>query len=103
MMDDNLFTHQLPRAARFATPFILKQHPQLEEWGIFEEQINKGNYKEFIEKGKLMFGTELEIEKVPSGVWTYKDPIQEAEDMMGKDKVVVLKIPEKNHPDINLN
>ena len=33
MCDDNLFTHQLPRASREAAPWLLKWFPQLEPFG----------------------------------------------------------------------
>lgn len=89
LVDDNLFTHQLPRAGRFVTPFILNQHPQLEEWS--DDGINTDNYKEYVEKAQKMFGEYLELEPVPKGVWNHKNPIEEAEEMIGKDKVITVK------------
>jgi len=96
LLDDNLFTHQLPRAGRFVKPFILEQHPQLEEWEGYDEHINTENWKEYVEKAHDLFGETLELEPVPNGVWNYKDPIQEAEEMVGKDKVIsVTDTPKK--------
>ena len=56
MLDDNLFTHQLPRAGRFCAKFLIAQHPKLERWAEFDEQITPENYKEYLEKAKVMFG-----------------------------------------------
>lgn len=97
LLDDNLFTHQLPRAGRFVKPFILKQHSQLEEWERYDEHINTENWEEYVEKANKMFGETLELEPVPKGVWGYKDPIQEAEEMMGKDKVITV-VADKQEP-----
>jgi len=91
MLDDNLYTHQLPRASRFSQKFILAQHPQLDGWGLFDDQITTENWKEYLEKAKAMFGEKLEIEKIPSGVWTIKSPTEEAEEMFAKDKIERLK------------
>lgn len=90
-----LYTHQLPRAAKFCGKFILAQHPQLEEWEIYDPQINRDNWKKFLQKAKDMFGEYLEIKQLPEGVFDYKDPEQEAEEMFGKDKVLKVELPKK--------
>jgi hypothetical protein len=91
MLDDNLYTHQLPRAGRFCQKFVITEHPQLEKWDDFNEQITTENWEDFVEKAKAMFGDELEISKVPSGVWTYKEPVEEAEEIMPKENIIVLE------------
>lgn len=90
MLDDNLFTHQLPRAGRFCQKFVVAEHPQLEKWDDFNEQITPENYKEYLEKAKAMFGEELEISKVPGGVWTYKEPVEEAQEHFAKENISVV-------------
>lgn len=90
MLDDNLFTHQLPRAGRFCQKFVIAEHPQLEEWNDFNEQITTENWKQYLEKAEAMFGKELEISKVPSGVWTYKEPVEELSEMVDKEKIIVV-------------
>ena len=89
MLDDSLFTHQLPRAARFCQKFVIAEHPQLEEWNDFDKQVNTDNWREFVKKAETMFGKELEISKVPGGVWTYKEPVEELAEMVGKDKIII--------------
>ena len=95
MTDDNLFTHVLPRACRFCKPFILKQHPQLLEWDIYKPQVNTNNWEEMLEKARIMFGDELDIEKAPSGVWSEKNPIEELSEMVDKDKIIEVVLPPK--------
>ncbi len=91
MLDDVLYTHQLPRAGRFAKKFIIAQNPQLEEWSILSGKINRENWQEYLQKAKRLFGNFLEIEKVTDGLWTYKEPIEELEETIDKDKIVVVK------------
>jgi hypothetical protein len=92
MVDDNLYTHQLPRAGRFCEPFIKAQYPELEEKWIYNDEINTENWREYVKKAEEIFGKELEIEKTPAGVWSYKDPIEEACEMVGKEKVISVEI-----------
>lgn len=96
MLDDSLYTHQLPRAAKFCGPFLLAAHPQLSEWDIHSEAVNKENWREYVVKAQEMFGRDLEIEKCPAGVWTYRDAVEEAEEMVGKDRVEVVSFPRKD-------
>ena len=91
MLDDNLFTHQLPRAGRFCQKFVIAEHPQLERWDDFNEQITTENWEEYLEKAKIMFGEELGISKVPGGVWTYKEPVEELSEMVDKEKIIVVE------------
>jgi hypothetical protein len=93
-----LYTHQLPRADKFCAKFLLAQYPQLEEWEIYDPQINPDNWQEFLQKAKDMFGEYLEVEQLPEGVFDYKDPEQEAEEMFGKDKIIRVDLPKKNNP-----
>lgn len=100
MLDENLFTHQLPRAGMFCRPFILKQYPQLIDWDLYDKQVSIDNWQSMVEKAKQLFGEELEIEKPPSGVFTHKNPIEELSEMVDKEKIIVVK---KDQNDINLN
>jgi hypothetical protein len=63
MTEDTLYTHQLPRAARECKPHILSQHPELEE---IDGSVVNGKNAEYI------------------------DPAEEAEGMVGPDKVIKL-------------
>ena len=47
MLDETLYTHQLPRAAKFCKSFILSEHDNLLEWK-FSSSINRNNYKKYI-------------------------------------------------------
>jgi len=91
MLEDNLFTHQLPRACKFCEKFILTQHPQLTEWNNYDESVNEDNYKEMLKKAEEMFGDQLPIKKVPSGIWNFIDPIEELIQKIPHEKILILK------------
>ena len=79
---DNLYTHQLPRAAKVCKVEILKQYPQLCEWGdkidfTIGEQIDETNYMYFTEEARRMFGDFLEISKNSNLIFEKINPIQE--------------------------
>lgn len=99
MLDDVLYTHQLPRAGKFAKSFIIAQHPQLEEWDTISPKINRENWKEYLQKAEQLFGGFLDVEKVPDGLWTYKEPVEEAEEMVGKENVIAVKSDDSVHND----
>jgi hypothetical protein len=103
MLEEELYTHQLLRATDFCKPFILQQHPELEKWDIYSEKVNSKNWQKMLAKAQSMFGNQLEIQKVPSGVWTHKDPKEELENMMGKDNIIELNLSDEKHekPDLD--
>jgi len=82
LLDDNLFTHQLPRASQFCKEFILAEHPQLKKWDNYSQYVSTETWKEYLGKAKRMFGSKLEISKVPANTWGYKNPIEELQKMI---------------------
>ncbi len=46
--------------------------------------------EEYLKKAEQMCGKELEINKVPEGVWIYKDVVEEAEELFGKNNTIVI-------------
>jgi hypothetical protein len=118
MTRDNLFTHQLGRAADECKPYLLKQFPWLAsdefqklEAGVrakFElihsskndkEDQNKAAQKiidEWFKKSVYpVMGKFVEVEPLPSDSrYEHKEPIAELVKMAGKKKVIVVNSPE---------
>lgn len=92
---DNLFTHQLPRAFRECQPHILRQHPQLAAFD--DKKVTTENWRSMLDEAKKQFGETLELEPIPSDDHSVKDPIKELEDVVGKDRVIVIR-PEGEAP-----
>ena len=86
---DQNYTHQLPRAARECTPWIFKQHPQLE--AVEYEHVDTHNWREWLDEQVRQFGETLPLTPMPRDMHTHIDPLEEIEAMVGKDKVIVVE------------
>jgi hypothetical protein len=91
MTGESLMTHQLPRVTRECAPIILKQHPQLAE--VDASKVDTNNWREFLDAQIIKYGVSLPI--TPVGLFEHKyiDPIQEAIDMVGEEKVIIFVPP----------
>lgn len=100
---DELYTHVLPRAAKFAGPLLLSEFPEvgpanaclakLDGWVAIDRTVRKTECaKMWIAELKLMFPAMDRQYDVPShaDAWLSLDPIQEAEDVFGPERVVVI-------------
>jgi len=84
MFDTNLFTHQLPKAARVASECILDKYPQLRDWKTENEKVNTENWKEYRSLAREKFGHFLEIEKVDDSLYEPVNWFEEAVKLMRK-------------------
>lgn len=102
---DNLYTHVLPRAARFAGPLIKEQYPDL---AIAETEQNLARLTDLVAGAKVLgesamvgcqrwldwlvtAGLKREYEiSSHADAWLKMDPIQEAESLVGKEKVIIV-------------
>lgn len=89
LTDDDLYTHQLPRAAEVCKPYILQVYPQLAQFD--GSGINAANYRERLESAEAKFGEFLPLSPLPSGVHLHIDPVEELGAMVGDDNVIVLR------------
>jgi hypothetical protein len=115
MTEDNLFTHQLGRAAEECKPVILELYPELavlgspsamaklDEWisryvnaaepppGVVKGDAEDG-IKTWIEEMKILFPNVQDFYELPhiKDKHTYKDALDELVEMKGKDNVLVI-------------
>lgn len=101
---DNLFTHALPRAAKFAAPLLLADHPELtpanaclgklDGWVKVDRTERKTEcVKMWITELRMMFpeiGKTFEVRSY-ADAWLSIDPIAELESMVGKGKIAVIQ------------
>lgn len=87
---DTLFTHQLPRARDFCGPLILAQYPELAKVN-FAGMCHENYYRIFeAEKRRLNLRSEYELSPFPG--WQVKDPVQEAEEIFGAERVITVMV-----------
>jgi hypothetical protein len=90
MTRDNLFTHQLPRAAKMCRPELLKQHPFLAETD--DSGVNRENWREWRDKQVAKYGETLSVSRLPADDYEHKDAFEEACEKVGADRVITIEI-----------
>lgn len=85
---DQNFTHQLPRVMKECQPHVFKQFPQMETFDI--SGCDSSNWKSYADQIVAIFGEELEIQPIPRDSHAFKNPITEAQEMMGGKPVIVV-------------
>lgn len=78
MTGDTLFTHQLLRAMRVCGPVLRERFPHLP---------TDGHHPELAATSQT-----FEVPPLPEGAWESKDPVAEAVELVGKDRVVVVRL-----------
>lgn len=92
MTGDNLFTHQLPRACRECRPHLLAQHPQLAN--VDTPTITPETWRAWLDDRVTEFGETLLVSAVPEMAHAVIDPVRELTEMVGPERVIVVKVPE---------
>jgi hypothetical protein len=103
LTNDKLFTHQLPRVHDECKSHLLALYPQLNELPLLSdsdvEELKASGGKEWwqpwLDAQIARFGEHLEVAPITLGIHQYTDPIAEAIEMVGKDKVIVVRPEEE--------
>jgi hypothetical protein len=85
---ETLYTHQLPRAFRVCQPFVADQHPDLAalDWS----GVDTTNWRAWLAAQETRFGTRRSLTPIPPEAYTHHDPVTDAIEMVGPDKVIVV-------------
>lgn len=89
MTGDNLFTHQLPRAAAECKPFLLQQHPQLA--AIDASTITRENWDLWMSDQIGRFGEKLPVSRLPAHAHEFIDPMSELAEKVHPDRIITVK------------
>lgn len=85
LTNDNLFTHQLPRAFRACEPVAKAKWPEIAET-MARLVISPENYFALLQFARRRWGNEFNLEPIKD--WALVDPLQEAVSMTGADRVI---------------
>ena len=96
MTRDNLFTHQLPRAARECAPNLLLQHPQLGE--IDATKFASENWRGWLDEQCVRYGETLPVARLPEHEHEFIDPISEAAEKIHPDRIVCVTVDSAASP-----
>ncbi len=106
MTGDELFTHQLPRACEKCRPFLTKQFPQLSKVemksatlklnrslrGKESEPERKKILNNWLAEQVAKHGEMFEVKPIPKDAHKVIDPIEEAVQTFGPERVIVAKV-----------
>lgn len=88
MTGDNLFTHQLPRAADECKPHLLAQHPDLANVEVPDEFDGKDHVYEWLAEQVRIFGEYRDVVPLADTDHTRIDPVAEMR-MMRPDMPII--------------
>lgn len=88
MTGDDLFTHQLPRAADECAPELLRQHPQLADVDASSVH-DPATAEAFLAEMKAAHGDTLPVLPLPMGAHLNIDPLKELSVMVGDKPIIV--------------
>jgi hypothetical protein len=83
----NLYTNEIPRALKECKVYLLEQFPQLKE--VNADGVNGYNIYEWVESQIKIFGEYLEVDKLPVGIYEYKEPKVELAETMKKSQTII--------------
>lgn len=86
--DDNLYTHQLPRASDDARPWLRESLPWLED--ITCNEVTRGNWLDRLKRYEAKYGALHSLEPIPHNEELKRHPVAELADMVGKDRAIIV-------------
>lgn len=89
------YTHQLPRATEVCTPALVEQHPWLAEVTVPEDLSGEQAVAVWVAGMIEKHGEMHEVEPLPSGAYSGRDPIAEMVEMSQGKPVIVVEVPEQ--------
>ncbi|ESY79658.1 hypothetical protein X739_00845 [Mesorhizobium sp. LNHC220B00] len=92
MTGESVYTHQIPRISREATPVVLKMHPQLEPTIAEAEHVTPDNYLEWRTTWEERYGLTIAVPKMTIAEHERIDPISELAEKMHPDKIIVVNV-----------
>lgn len=108
MTGDDLFTHQLPRAAQACAPYLLEDHPWAKEAGndlitLLDSTGNPemvGAIRDFLVRLTLKMGcSDVNVLPLPPQRWLQINPLQELVGMVDEKRVIAaVHTPEDTRP-----
>lgn len=93
MTGEDVFTHQLPRISREATPVVVAAHPSLQQAIDEAEQVNQENYKEWRDTWEDRYGPTIAVPKFTADTHESIDPLSELAEKVHPDKIIAVGPP----------
>ncbi|QXE36196.1 hypothetical protein KQY30_20065 [Streptomyces sp. GMY02] len=92
MTGQSVYLHQAPDIADACVPELIEQHPFLADL-VLPDDRSDAVVMAWLAKAERVHGTEIEV--TPINDWRYRDPIEDAADMAGVERVWVVRPDER--------
>lgn len=92
MTGESLFTHQLPRVGREAAKVLVAHQPDLAAAIEEADQVNPQNWRGWAARWVKRYGPTISVPTMTADQHRRVDAIAEAVEMVGEEKVVVVKV-----------
>jgi hypothetical protein len=100
MTGDDLFTHQLPRAAEECAPALREQHPDLVDIDVPERFSGKEHVDRWLGDLVLKHGETRVVTPLRPEEHAVINPIEEMVRMGLGEKAIVLEVPQNPEPEM---
>lgn len=92
MTGESVFTHQLPRISREATPVLVAAHPLLQQAVDEAKQVTPENWKQWRQTWEDRYGPTIAVPKFSADTHERIDPISELAEKVHPDKIIAIEI-----------
>ncbi|MFI2349712.1 hypothetical protein ACH492_22195 [Streptomyces sp. NPDC019443] len=90
MTGQDVYTHQLGKVADACAPALIEQHPFLADLKP-PTGLDRSDLYAWLVEAERIHGEEIAVAPLPE--WTHRDPIEDAADAVGADKVWIMRPP----------
>lgn len=87
---ESVYTHQIPRISREAQSAMLAFRPELSVACEEAEQVNRDNWRQWLETWEARYGTAIAVVKMGADDHESIDPISELAEHVHPDKIIVI-------------
>lgn len=90
MTGESVFTHQLPRIAREASPVLVAKHPALQQAIDEADQVSRENWQAWRDTWLDRYGPTIAVPKFGANDHEHIDPISELAEKVHPDKIITI-------------
>lgn len=90
MTGESVYTHQLPRIGREATPVVIAAHPELQAAVDESEHVNPDNYQAWRDLWIDRYGPTISVPKFTIAEHERIDPISEAAETVPPERMIII-------------
>lgn len=87
-------SHQLPRAAKEVTPWLLEQHPWLADITVPDNLRGEADVKAWLAPVVEKYGERHEVKPFPFGAYVGREPIAELREMAPHAQIIPVVVPD---------